>query len=185
MRPRIAISCAASSTNFLAIVAKRSFEADKSNVDLAELEKIVGVALLPDVNQNAETVLHYMHPISEDRGFTAEIKLGEVAPADVRTVRNTLNAGATLDRVQRAARTPRTTLCTRTFIRRWRASALARSSSPAAPARSPRRAGRARALAGRSPSARRRSSTEPSLPEHTPEEASALRSRYRRAASRR
>ena len=72
---------------FLAIVAKRAFEADKSNVDLAELEKIVGVALLPDVNQNAETVLHYMHPISEDRGFTAEIKLSEVAPADVRTVR--------------------------------------------------------------------------------------------------
>jgi hypothetical protein len=89
---------------FLSIVAKRSFEADKANVDLAELEKIVGVALLPDVNQNAETVLHYMHPISEDRGFTAEIKLGEVAPADIRTVRNTLNAGATLDRVQRVGK---------------------------------------------------------------------------------
>ncbi len=39
---------------FLAIVAKRSFEADKANIDLAELEKIVGVALLPDINQNAE-----------------------------------------------------------------------------------------------------------------------------------
>jgi hypothetical protein len=89
---------------FLAITAKRSFEADKSNVNLAELEKIVGVALLPDINQNAETVLHYMHPISEDRGFTAEIKLGEVAPADIRTVRNTLNAGATLDRVQRVGK---------------------------------------------------------------------------------
>ena len=63
---------------FLSIVAKRSFEADKANVDLAELEKIVGVALLPDINQNAETVLHYMHPIDEDRGFTAEINLGEV-----------------------------------------------------------------------------------------------------------
>jgi hypothetical protein len=89
---------------FLSIVAKRSFEADKANVDLAELEKIVGVALLPDINQNAETVLHYMHPISEDRGFTAEIKLGEVAPADIRIVRNTLNAGATLDRVQRVGK---------------------------------------------------------------------------------
>ncbi len=89
---------------FLAIVAKRSFEADKGNVDLAELEKIVGVALLPDINQNAETVLHYMHPISEDRGFTAEIKLGEVAPNDIRTVRNTLNAAATLDRVQRVGK---------------------------------------------------------------------------------
>ena len=87
---------------FLSIVAKRSFEADKANVDLAELEKIVGVALLPDINQNAETVLHYMHPIDEDRGFTAEINLAEVIEEHKRTVRSTLNAGATLGRVQRA-----------------------------------------------------------------------------------
>jgi hypothetical protein len=87
---------------FLSIVAKRSFEADKANADLAELERIVGVALLPEINHNAETVLHYMHPISEDRGFTAEINLKEVANEHLRTVRNTLNAGATLDRVQRA-----------------------------------------------------------------------------------
>jgi hypothetical protein len=89
---------------FLAIVAKRSFEADKANIDLAELEKIVGVALLPDINQNAETVLHYMHPIDEDRGFTAEINLGEVLDEHKRTVRSTLNAGATLGRVQRAGK---------------------------------------------------------------------------------
>jgi hypothetical protein len=89
---------------FLSIVAKRSFDADKANVDLAELEKIVGVALLPNLSHNAELVLHYMHPISEDRGFTAEIKLDEVAPEHIRTVRNTLNAGATLDRVQRAGK---------------------------------------------------------------------------------
>ena len=87
---------------FLSIVAKRSFEADKANIDLAELEKIVGVALLPDINQNAETVLHYMHPIDEDRGFTAEINLAEVTDEHKRTVRSTLNAGATLGRVQRA-----------------------------------------------------------------------------------
>ena len=89
---------------FLAIVAKRSFEADKANIDLAELEKIVGVALLPDINQNAETVLHYMHPIDEDRGFTAEINLAEVIEEHRRTVRSTLNAGATLGRVQRAGK---------------------------------------------------------------------------------
>jgi len=56
------------------------------------------------MSHNAETVLHYMHPISEDRGFTAEVKLEEVAPEHVRTVRSTLNAGATLDRVQRAGK---------------------------------------------------------------------------------
>ncbi len=86
---------------FLSIVAKRAFEADKANVDLAELEKIVGVALLPNINENAETVLHYMHPIDEDRGFTAEINLAEVIDEHRRTVRSTLNAGATLGRVQR------------------------------------------------------------------------------------
>ena len=86
---------------FLSIVAKRSFEANRANADLAELEKIVGVALLPDINANADTVLSYMHPIDEDRGFTAEINLGEVIDEHRRTVRSTLNAGATLGRVQR------------------------------------------------------------------------------------
>lgn len=89
---------------FLSVVAKRAFESNDLHVSLAELEKIVGVALLPDLSQNAETVLHYMHPISEDRGFTAEIKLDEVAQEHIRTVRNTLNAGATLERVQRAGK---------------------------------------------------------------------------------
>jgi hypothetical protein len=91
---------------FLSIVAKRSFDADKANVDLAELERIVGVSLLPDINQNAETVLHYLHPITEKHGFTAEIKLKEVAAEHLRTVRNALNAGATLERVQRAGDDP-------------------------------------------------------------------------------
>jgi hypothetical protein len=89
---------------FLSVVAKKAFEASAHHANLAELEKVVGVALLPDLGHNAETVLHYMHPLSEDRGFTAEIKLSEVAPNHLRTVRNTLNAGATLDRVQRAGK---------------------------------------------------------------------------------
>ncbi len=89
---------------FLSVVAKKAFESNEHHVSLAELEKIVGVALLPDLSQNAEIVLHYMHPISEDRGFTAEIKLDEVGPDHLRTVRSTLNAGATLDRVQRAGK---------------------------------------------------------------------------------
>jgi hypothetical protein len=92
---------------FLSVVAKRAFESSAHHVGLAELEKIVSVALLPDVNHNAETVLHYMHPISEDRGFTAEIRLGEVGPDHIRVVRSTLNAGATLDRVQRAGKDAR------------------------------------------------------------------------------
>jgi hypothetical protein len=89
---------------FLSVVAKKAFQASEHHVNLAELEKIVGVALLPNLSHNADLVLHYMRPISEDRGFTAEIKLNEVAPEHIRTVRNTLNAGATLDRVQRAGK---------------------------------------------------------------------------------
>ena len=89
---------------FLSVVAKRAFEASDHHVNLAELEKIVVVSLLPDLSQNADTVLHYIHPISEDRGFTGEIKFDEVIPEHIRVVRSTLNAGATLDRVQRAGK---------------------------------------------------------------------------------
>ncbi len=89
---------------FLSVVAKKAFESSEHHVNLAELDKIVSVALLPNLSHNAELVLHYMHPIREDRGFTAEIKLDEVGPDHLRTVRNTLNAGATLDRVQRAGK---------------------------------------------------------------------------------
>lgn len=91
---------------FLSTTAKKAFESNEIHANLAELEKIVGVALLPDIGPNAETVLSYMHPISEDRGFTAEIKLGEVVEVHKRTVRNFLNAGATHDRVQRAGTDP-------------------------------------------------------------------------------
>jgi hypothetical protein len=88
---------------FLSIVAKKEFETSPEHVDIAELEKAVSVALLPAerIGANAETVLAYMHPVSEDRGFTAEIRLTEVVPGDMRLVRNTLNAAATVDRVQR------------------------------------------------------------------------------------
>jgi hypothetical protein len=87
---------------FLSTVAKKEFEADKRHVNLAELERVVSVALLPRVGENAETVLSYLHPIREKQGLTAEIKLEEVEKEHLRMVRSALNAGATLDRVQRA-----------------------------------------------------------------------------------
>jgi hypothetical protein len=71
---------------------------------MAELEKVVGVALLPDTGANAETVLHHMHPINEANGFTSEIFVREVEekdPSSLRLVRNVLNAGSTLKAVQR------------------------------------------------------------------------------------
>ena len=86
---------------FLSTTAKKAFEKSDVHANLVELEKIVGVALLPNVGPNAETVLHYMHPISEKHGFMAEVKLAEVEPSDARVVRNVLMAGATLGSVQR------------------------------------------------------------------------------------
>ena len=140
---------------FLSIVAKRSFEADKANIDLAELEKIVGVALLPDINQNAETVLHYMHPIDEDRGFTAEINLAEVIDgaqahgaldAERRRHARTRAAGGQERRlllhpprlVQDAGAHPRPHADGR--LRRGRASRAARRTASASAARSPQQA---------------------------------------------
>ena len=163
---------------FLAITAKRSFEADKANVDLAELEKIVGVALLPDINKNAETVLHYMHPISEDRGFTAEIKLDEVAPEDIRTVRNTLNAGATLDRVQRASKA-----ATHYFVHRdlYKTLARIRARSLVVGA-GPRQIQGTRfggSITERSKAIEHQpENRQPQQPEHDPEDARALRTKY-------
>lgn len=87
---------------FLSTTAKKAFEKSGVHANLVEMEKIVGVALLPNVGPNAETVLHYMHPITEKHGFTAEVKLSEVEADDKRLVRNVLNAGATLGSVQRA-----------------------------------------------------------------------------------
>ncbi len=73
----------------------------------------MAVALLPEVKDNVETVLKYVHPI-EDRPtflekvgveerpeFTAEIDLGEVDRSDKKVVRNALNAGASMEAVQR------------------------------------------------------------------------------------
>jgi predicted nucleic acid-binding Zn-ribbon protein len=91
---------------FLSTTAKKAFEKSPVHANLVELEKIVGVALLPNVGPNAETVMHYMHPITELHGFTAEVKLSEVEADDKRVVRSVLNAGATLGSVQRAGEDP-------------------------------------------------------------------------------
>ena len=93
---------------YLSSVTKKEFDSNKDHGSLAELERTVHVALLPEVGPNSEMILGYMHPIREDRGFMAEIRLDEVHNADaqtgandLRTMRNVLNAGATFDRVQR------------------------------------------------------------------------------------
>ena len=87
---------------YLSIVAKREFEADKQQVAMADMERVISVALLPDIGANAEIVLSHLNPIREEKGFMAEVRMAEVPAGDMRIVRNVLNAGTTFDRVQRA-----------------------------------------------------------------------------------
>jgi hypothetical protein len=105
---------------YLSSVTKRAFDANREHAMLAELERTVTVALLPaeKVHTNAEMILGHLHPVhfpptmlerfggQKDHGFMAELKLSEVAAEHTRTVRNALNAGATLHRVQRVGDNP-------------------------------------------------------------------------------
>jgi hypothetical protein len=84
---------------YLSSVTRRAFEANEHHVTMAELERIVGVALLPDVGQNAQVVLDHMHPLDDPRysDFTSEIRLQEVEDTAERAkTRNVLNAGSAL-----------------------------------------------------------------------------------------
>ncbi len=87
---------------YLSIAAQREYEKDKTRTSVAEMERTISVALLPNIAANAALVLEYMHPIHEEHGFMAEIKLDEVSGSDqLKVVRNALNAGAVYKRVQR------------------------------------------------------------------------------------
>jgi hypothetical protein len=89
---------------FLSLVARKAYAENESHARLADLEKVVTVALLPNIPEAADAVLQSLHPINEVKGFTSEIYLSEVeeaAPDYARAVRNVLNAGSTLHVVQR------------------------------------------------------------------------------------
>lgn len=99
---------------YLSHVAKREFEANKEHANIADLERTVSVALLPNVHQNVEVVLLHLHPIEDNptffekvglqgpHGFVSEINMGDISEAEhKRIVRSVLNAGATADAVQR------------------------------------------------------------------------------------
>ncbi len=86
---------------FLSVVAKKAFESDDEKVRLAQLEKAVGVALLRDIAVNVQILQDAMHPMAEDRGFSAEIMMGTANPQDAQVIRKVLNAGAAFKKVQR------------------------------------------------------------------------------------
>ncbi len=88
---------------YLAIVAKKAFENDHEKVRLAELKKILVVALQPHVGDHAEIVLGYLRPISGRDGFSCEVciqrDIGDISDRFI--VQKAINAGTTLDFVQK------------------------------------------------------------------------------------
>jgi hypothetical protein len=93
---------------FLNTVIKRELERNKDQAEagmlMDQLEDQLKVALLPDIETNAEAVLGELVPMDEDRGFTSFLPLDEV-DEDVRPVAlNVLNTGATFSKVQRVAK---------------------------------------------------------------------------------
>lgn len=87
---------------YLSFVAKREFEADKQHAALAEMERVISVALLPDIGRNADVVLSHLNPIKEEAGFMAEVRIESIPADHERIVRTALNAGATFKRVERS-----------------------------------------------------------------------------------
>ncbi len=91
---------------FLSVVAKKAFEGDKEKGRLADLERAIGVALLRDVPHNVQIIQDALHPMNEDRGFSAEVRLKEAHPQEVSVIRKVLNAGAAFGVVQRVGTDP-------------------------------------------------------------------------------
>src|SRR5262249_10527686 len=86
---------------FLSIVAKRELNSNRQVGKISELEKIVMVALLPDIAHAVDSVLAHIHPIDESDGYTGEVLLQEIEEQYRSQIRNVLNAGATLGVVRR------------------------------------------------------------------------------------
>ena len=89
---------------FVSAVAKKSFESNSDNIRIAELKNIVTVALQPHVGDHAHIVLANCQPITEINGYSSEVMMNDVSPDDRPIVRNTLNAGASLQYVTRDER---------------------------------------------------------------------------------
>lgn len=83
---------------YFAIAQKKPWKMDTAEIGRKELITVVGVALLPDPQGNAEIVLADLHPISDAKGYAAEAFPDRISD-DVRQrlMRRVLGAGATVD----------------------------------------------------------------------------------------
>lgn len=86
---------------YLSVVANAARETDREYSDRTRLIQIVGVALEPDRQHNAEIVLSHVEPINQRHGFMANVDLEAVPPDHKRLVQTVLNAAMTLNAVQR------------------------------------------------------------------------------------
>jgi hypothetical protein len=87
--------------DFLGVVANSARESDREYSNKTRLIQIVGVALEPDRQRNAEIVLHHVEPINRRHGFMAKVDLDAVPEDQRRLVQNVLNAAMTMSAVQR------------------------------------------------------------------------------------
>jgi hypothetical protein len=86
---------------YLSVVANTARESDREYSNRARLIQIVGVALEPDRQGNAETVLQHIEPVNRRNGFMAQVDLKAVPEGERRLVQNVLNAGMTVSAVMR------------------------------------------------------------------------------------
>jgi hypothetical protein len=89
---------------YLSIVARQQYETNQEHRRLAELKRLMMVALQPNVGEQAAVVLHNMHPINEHDGFTSEVLFDEIDPHHVPIVKRALNAASVLNYVARDTR---------------------------------------------------------------------------------
>ncbi|MEZ5851684.1 MAG: hypothetical protein R3D68_13650 [Hyphomicrobiaceae bacterium] len=82
---------------YFAVAQRKSWRTRPADADKKELVTVIGVSLLPEPERNAAIVLSELHPISDDRGYSAEVYPFAI-PDDLRRqlVLSTLGAGATI-----------------------------------------------------------------------------------------
>ena len=82
---------------YFAVAQRKSWKIQAVEADRKELVSVIGVALLPDPQGNAEAVLSELHPVSDAEGYSAEVNPFSIADElKRRLVMNVLGAGATI-----------------------------------------------------------------------------------------
>ncbi len=82
---------------YFAVAQRKNWRVRPADADKKELVNVIGVSLLPDPERNAAIVLSELHPISDERGYSAEVYPFTIGD-DIRRhlVLSTLGAGATI-----------------------------------------------------------------------------------------